>query len=104
MKDYKLTVDSFAVSWAMDTFRNGEKSNNFVSVTVRSDPPVELEDLPLVQAKVALQVSASVIHDALARMAITEDEARSKISDIKENFQALEKSILKARENKEKER
>jgi hypothetical protein len=102
MKDYKLTVESFTVSWALGTFR-GDKKDSFVSAAVKCDPPADLDDLPLLQARAALKVSASVIQDAVARQAISEDEARDRLKDIKENFAALEQAMINAREKKELE-
>lgn len=98
MKDYKLTVESFAVSWALGLYKGQEKSDSFISATVRSDPPVDLDDLPLVQIRAAMKVSAAVIQDAVARQALTEDEARDRLKEIKENFDGLEAAMLKARE------
>jgi len=89
MKDCKLTIETFTVSWALGGYRGQGKSDSLVSVTVRCNPAADLDDLPLLQAKVALKVSASVIQDAVARQAISEDEARDRLTEIKENFTSL---------------
>lgn len=92
--DYKLTVETFTVSWSLGGYRGSEKNDSFVSATIRCDPPASLQDLPLLQARAALKVSGSVIQDAVARQAMSEDEARDRLREIKENFTALEQAIL----------
>ena len=95
MKDYKLSVETFTVSWTLGGYRGQEKSDSFVSATVRCEPPADLDDLPLLQIKLAKKVSVAVIQDAVARYAITEDEARDRLKDIRENFESFEKVLTK---------
>jgi len=98
MEDHKLTIETFTVSWVLGGYKGQEKSDSFVSATVRCEPSVSLEDFQLLQIKVAMKVSVAVIHDALARQAISEDEARDRLKEIKENFGSLSQAMLAARE------
>jgi len=98
MKDYKLSVETFTVSWSLGGYRGSEKNDSFVSATIRCEPAASLDDLPLLQIRAALKVSASVIQDAVSRQAMSEDEAKDRLVGIKENFTNLEQAMLKARE------
>ena len=98
MEDNKLTVETFTVSWVLGGYKGQEKSDSFVSATVRCEPAASLEEFQLLQIKVAMKVSAAVIQDALARQAINEDEARDRLKEIKENFSSLSKAMMVARE------
>lgn len=92
MTEPKLTVTSFTVSWAFDTHR-GQKQSHFVSAAVQSDIPISVEELPLVQLRVARQVSSSAIRDAVCRQSMTIDEAASYSKEIQENFDNMESSL-----------
>ncbi len=98
MSDRTLTVDSFSVSYTLDIFKNGEKHGNFVSITVRADPPVPIEDLALVKLDASYAVAKATILDALTRMAISEEDAKDRIKSIKENTESLRASIMKRRD------
>jgi hypothetical protein len=98
IENHRLTVETFTVSWSLGGYRGSEKNDSFVSATIRCEPAADLNDLPLLQIKAALKVSAAVIQDAVARQAMSEDEARDRLKGIKENFISLEQAMLKARE------
>jgi len=97
MSDHKLTIESFSVSYTLDIFKQGEKHGSFVSITVRADPPIPVEDLALVKLDASYAVAKATILDALTRMAISEDDAKDRIRSIKENTDALRTSIMRRR-------
>lgn len=96
--EHKLTIDTFSVSYSFDVYKNGEKHGSFVSITVRSDPPIPIEDLQLVKLDASYSVAKSTIMDALVRMIITEEDANDRIQNIKENTEALKLAIMKKRQ------
>lgn len=93
-KPTKLTVSSFTVSWSLGGYRGSEKNDSFMSATIQCDPPIDIDDLPLVHLKAALKVSAVVIQDSVARQAMSESEGKDRLSSIKENFQSMEQIML----------
>lgn len=93
----RLTVETFSVSYTLDVFKNGEKHGNFVSITVRSDPPIPIEDLQLAKLDASFAVAKATIMDALTRMVITEEDANDRIRSIKENTEALREAIARKR-------
>lgn len=100
MKDYHLTIESFTTSYSMDTFANGTKQSHFVSAAFRSDPPIQPEDFAYVQLEAALRVTSAVIQDAVSRGCMSEDEARTRIAEAKENFTGLRSRIAEVHAQK----
>ena len=101
MKDVKMTIESFTVSSNFDTFRGGEKSSHFVSFGVKLDPPVPVDDIPLIQLQAALRVSIAAVHDALMRGALTVEQANERIRDMQDNYANLRSSLEKKRQASE---
>lgn len=95
MKEPKMTVETFTVSSNFDTHRGGEKSSHFVSFGVRVDPPVPIDEVPLLQLQAAYRVSVAAIHDALIRGALTVEAANERIKDMQDNYAALRESLEK---------
>lgn len=93
MKEYNLTIEAFTTSYSIDTFANGTKQSHFVSAAFRSDPPIQPEDFAYVQLEAAMRVTSAVIQDAVSRGCMTEDEARDRISNARENFNGLRNRI-----------
>ncbi|OPZ34767.1 MAG: hypothetical protein BWY99_02431 [Synergistetes bacterium ADurb.BinA166] len=94
---YKLTVASFSVSYALDIYKGGDKQGNYACYEVRADPPIPIEDLPIVRLDVAFDVARTVVLDAVTRMCITQEEAADRIRKMKENTEALRESLLRKR-------
>lgn len=94
----ELTVETFSVSYTLDVFRNGEKHGNFVSITVRVNPPIPIEELQLAKLDASYAVAKATILDALTRMSISEDDANNRIRNLKENTESLREALLRKRE------
>ncbi len=88
-----MKVDSFTVSYSMETFKNGQKSSHFLSASMKLDDPVSMDEFPSVQLHAAYKLSISVVYDALMRGAMTLEEANSKISDMKQNYEAMREKL-----------
>jgi hypothetical protein len=85
----KLQVESFTVSYAFDTHLNGKKANHFVSVGFTTSEPVSTEEAQVLQVKGSQMVTIAAIHDAVARGAISIEEARDLIADVKLRHEGL---------------
>lgn len=103
MKDYKLSIEAFTVSFSMDTYSNGNKSSHFVSASVKSEPAVEPEDFAIVQLDAAMRVTGAVFQDAVARMHMTPNEAKDRLTEIRANFDSIREKALEARAKKAQE-
>ena len=62
---------------------------------VRLDPPVQLDDFPLVQLQCAYRVSVAAIHDSLMRGTLTVEECNDRVRDLQENYAALRGKLEK---------
>jgi len=85
----KLRVESFTVSYALDIYLNGKKSNHFVSMGFKLDESISTEEAQVLQVQASQIVTISVIHDALSRGVIQINEARDLIEDAKMRHQGL---------------
>jgi predicted DNA-binding protein YlxM (UPF0122 family) len=85
----------YTISYYLEVFRAGEKTNHFVSVKCAIEDGVTLEDLPLIQLDAKLAVSRACIYDALVSGAITVDDAKERIEILKENISQLRKTLSK---------
>ena len=94
MKDHKMTIESFTVSYSMDTYSNGNKSSHFVSAAVRCEPGLDPKDFNIAHLEMAMRVTAAVYQDAIARMNMAPDEAQSRLKEIRENFENIQAKAL----------
>lgn len=97
-QESELTVEAFSVSYTLDVFRNGEKHGNFVSITVRANPPIPIKNLQLTKLDASYAVAKATILDALTRMSISEEDANDRIHNLKENTESLREALLRKRE------
>ena len=101
-----VKIREFSVSSSLELFKNGEKSSHFVNVTCEADPGLTPEEFKIAHLKMGLEVAVAAVHHALVRKAMTEEEARERIRDLKENYsdliQAVEKGIAKKSESSPK--
>ena len=87
--DPKISVKSSAVSYGQEYYRNGEKSSHFVSITFESDPGLTIEQFRVAHLKVGFEVAVATIQHAVLRQSITEEEAKQKIIELKENYTGM---------------
>jgi len=97
MMKHELIIESFTVSYSMETHKNGQRESHFVSVAVKPSEPTPVEDLPLLQLRSSLQVTAAVIQNAVSRQSMGYEEATQKLKEIKQNIANLEQNILDKR-------
>jgi hypothetical protein len=94
----KLTVERFTVSYSLDTMRNGVKSSHFVSMGFLPERPVTLAEAAILQIEACDTVTIAAIHDAVARGAISTDDANDFITNFRVR-QAGIKEVLQKRIN-----
>lgn len=97
MPNQPLNVDGFTVSYAIDTYRNGEKTSHFNSASIKSMEPISLDDYLVLRLDAASKVAIATIQDAVMRMHMTVEEANEKITSLKKNYEVLKESLLKQR-------
>ena len=90
-----MSVESFIVSYAFETHRNGEKTSHFLSAGVKTDSPVSFDEFQLLQLQASYRVSVSTIHNALMRGSMTVNEANDRIGDLKNNYEAIRSKLEK---------
>ncbi len=95
MPNQPLNVEGFTVSYAIDTYRNGEKTSHFNSTSIKSTEPLSLDDYMAVRLDAAVKVAIATIQDAVMRMHMTVEEANERITSIKKNYEGLKESLLK---------
>jgi hypothetical protein len=76
----------------IDSYVGGTKRSTFVSATVDLGG-VTVEQFRIEQLKVGLEVSAAAVQNALCRQEITEEVARSRIAEFKENYEGFIKKL-----------
>ena len=89
---FKMQIIEFTVTHAFDTYRNGNKTSQFVSVKFKDE--VTPEDFPLVQLQAKLIVAKACIWDAMVSGDITVDDANERLSLIKENIKNLQDILI----------
>ena len=92
----KMSIESFTVSYAFETYRGGEKTSHFLSAGVKVDPSVSFDEFQSVQLQAAYRISVSVIHDALMRGSLTTEEANDRIRDLKNNYELMKSKFEKS--------
>lgn len=100
MQDSKLTVESFSVSFSMETHRGGEKRSHFVNATVRAEPPVPIEDFALARLEASVQVTKAVYQDAVARGDMSQEDAVERLGAVRDNYSVLRENLMRARDLK----
>jgi hypothetical protein len=83
---------TITISSMLDCHINGQKRSTFISASVDLGGVSE-EEFKIEQLKVGLQVAAAAIQNAVCRLEMSEDEARSRITEIKENYSGLIKKM-----------
>ena len=104
----KLTVERFTVSYSLETIRYGAKSSHFVSVGfAMSDPdrdfnthPISPEEFAVLQQDANKVVTIAAIHDAVARGALSQEDANDLITSFKTRQDGI-KSVLSKKLNNE---
>ncbi len=85
----KIKIKSSAVSYGQEYYRNGEKSSHFVSMTIEAEPGLTVEEFWLAHLEAGLEVAVATIQHAVLRQSITEDEAKQKVQELKENYSGM---------------
>lgn len=98
MSKYKLTIESFSVSYALDTFIGGEKQSNFMSITMKSNPPIDPEDFAILQLEESLRVSLAVLQAAVCRGSISLEDASARRVAMKANFDNFKEAMLQKKD------
>jgi hypothetical protein len=83
-----MVIKEFTVTHSFDTYRNGNKTSQFVSVKFW-DEIDNIEDFPLKQLQAKLVVAKACIWDALVSGDITTEDANERLSLVKDNIEAL---------------
>jgi hypothetical protein len=73
--DPELKVRSFTVSYSFDAYRNGQKSNHFISMNFESVELLDLDDAAIAALKGSKLVTRTAIDTAIARGVVNIDEA-----------------------------
>lgn len=84
----KITYRTITISSMLDSHPNGPKRSTFVSAQVDLHGVSE-EEFKVAQLRVGLQVAAAAIQNAVCRMEIPPEEAKTRLSEIKENYVGL---------------
>lgn len=92
----KFRIKTISESYALDIHTGGERSSHFVSITAEISEDISLDDLPRFQMEAAYKVSVATIYNAMARGALSVDQANNRIQTLKENFENL-KNVLDSR-------
>ena len=85
----KVKIRSSAVSYGQEYYRNGEKSSHFVSMTIEAEPGLTVDEFRLAHLEAGLEVAIATIQHAALRQSITEEEAKQKIMELKDNYTGL---------------
>jgi hypothetical protein len=85
----KIKIKSSAISFGQEYYRSGEKTSHFVSATIESEPGLTIDEFRIAQLEIGLEVAVAVIQNAVLRQSITEDEAKQKILELKENYSGM---------------
>ncbi len=73
------------ISSMLDSHKGGDKRSTFVSAVVDLGG-VSVEEFRVEQLKVGLEIAVAAIQNALCRQEINEDEARTRVQEVKENY------------------
>lgn len=84
-----MKITEFTVTHSFDTYRNGNKTSQFVSVKFQ-DTIENIEDFPLLQLQAKLVVAKACIWDALVSGDITVEDANERLTLVRDNIKALE--------------
>jgi len=87
-------VTDYTVSHAFDTHKNGVKSSHFVSMRFSVEPSVTPEEAEALAFQSSAIVTRATYYQALARGAITVDEANEMIKGSRENHEHIFKKKL----------
>jgi predicted DNA-binding protein YlxM (UPF0122 family) len=83
-----MVIKEFTVTHSFDTYRNGNKTSQFVSVKFWYEIE-NIEDFPLKQLQAKLVVAKACIWDAMVAGDITVEDANERLSLVKDNIEAL---------------
>lgn len=97
MLESKLLIESFSVSFSMETHRGGEKRSHFVNATIRAEPPIQLEDFDLARLEASFQVTKAVYQDSVTRGDMAQEDAVERLAVIRSNYEVLRGNIVNAR-------
>lgn len=82
-------VTDYTVSHTFDTHKNGAKSSHFVSMRFSVERPVTPEEAEALAFQSSVVVTRATYYQALARGAITVDEANELIKGSRENHEHI---------------
>lgn len=85
----KVQVKSIAVSSCIELYKGGEKTSHFVSMTLEAEPGLSIEEFRIAQLEAGLEVAVAAIQNAVLRQALSEDAARERVKELKENYHGM---------------
>ena len=89
-----VRVTDYTVSHTFDTHKNGVKSSHFVSMRFSIDRPATPEEAEALAFQSSMVVTRASYYQALARGAITVDEANELIRGARESHEHIFKKKL----------
>ncbi|MGH6879052.1 MAG: hypothetical protein ACREHV_16965 [Rhizomicrobium sp.] len=89
------------VSSMLDSHINGQKRSTFISAVVDFSPGITVEEFRIEHLKAGKEIAIAAVQHALCRMELKEEEARTRIVEIKENYDGFIERLRKKLENKE---
>lgn len=96
-----VRVTDYTVSHTFDTHRNGVKSSHFVSMRFSVERPVTPEEAEALAFQSSVIVTRATYYQALARGALTVEEANDLIGGSNENHERIfDKKFRPAEEGK----
>jgi len=84
-----VKVTDYTVSHTFDTYKNGAKSSHFVSMRFSVERPVTPEEAEALAFRSSMVVTRATYYQALARGAITVEEANELIAGSRESHEHI---------------
>jgi hypothetical protein len=92
---------TITVSSVLDCHVNGEKRSTFISATIDLSPGISAEGFRVEHLKAGKEVAIAAIQHALCRQEMKEEEARTRVAEIKENYNGFIKRLADMMETKD---
>jgi hypothetical protein len=87
-----IKYKTITISSMLDCHVNGEKRSTFISVQADLGG-VSVEEFRIGHLKVGLEVAVAAVQQALCRQELTDEQARTRVNEYKENYNGFIKAL-----------